>query len=97
MSNIRKKHSADFKARVALEALKGLKTISELSSHHSVHSTQITNWKKQLSEALPKIFSKANDKEKQNQAELIENLYKQIGQLTVKLDWLKKKINLFSG
>lgn len=90
----RKKHSAEFKARVALEALKGLKTINEISSETGVHATQINNWKKQAREGLQEIFLRQGGKKQDNQEPLIDQLYQQIGRLQVELDWLKKKSGL---
>lgn len=90
----RKSHSAAFKAKVALEAIKENRTSAELSSTYGVHTTMITRWKKQLLEQLPDVFSdKAKRKDKNNE-ELISSLYQQIGQLKVELDWLKKKSEL---
>lgn len=87
----RKQHSAEFKAKVALEALKGLKTVNELASEYGVHPTQIHQWKKQLLEEVPGIFSSRRAHHQKEQEDLTANLYQQIGQLKVELDWLKKK------
>jgi putative transposase len=94
MSEERKQYSAAFKARVALEAIKGQRTISELSSEHGVHPNQITKWKKQALEELPAIFSHKRLREERRNQELESELYKQIGQLKVELDWLKKNLDL---
>jgi len=91
MKNKRRNHSAQFKAKVALEAAKGDKTIAELASQFEVHPNQVTQWKRQLLESLPAIFCRSQQKEKQKQDDLTEYLYQQIGQLKVELDWLKKK------
>jgi putative transposase len=91
MKNKRRNHSAQFKAKVAFEAAKGDKTIAELASQFEVHPTQVTQWKRQLIESLPVIFSRSGRKDKQKQDELTEYLYQKIGQLKVELDWLKKK------
>ena len=91
MATQRKHYSADFKARVALEALKGHHTMNELVSRYGVHPTQITKWKKQLQSELPQIFSQRREKHAQDQEALQAQLYQQIGQLKVELDWLKKK------
>ena len=96
MKNKRRNHSAAFKAKVALEALKGDKTIAELASQYEVHPTQIIQWKKQLLESLPDLFNNSPQKDRQKQDELTEHLYQQIGQLKVELDWLKKKSGLDS-
>ena len=86
---IRKQFGPEFKAKVALEAVKGNRTASELCSEFKVHSTQIATWKKQLLSGLPLIFSKklhihGNDN---SQA---DDLYKEIGKLKVENDFLKK-------
>jgi transposase-like protein len=87
----RQQYPKEFKARVALEALKGEKTIAELSSEYEVHSNMITKWKKQLQENVGEIFARKSDREP-NDKDLIENLYKQIGKSQVEIDWLKKKL-----
>ena len=94
MKNKRRNHSAAFKAKVALEAVKEEKTISELASQYEVHPSQITKWKKQLIESLPDIFSYRGQNQHQDQEALTAQLYQQIGQLKVELDWLKKKSGL---
>lgn len=91
---MRKTHDAALKAKAALEALKGEKTIAQLSSQFGVHPNQIGKWKKELLERLPEIFSSKWRKEHKTDEELVEELYKQIGQLKVELDWLKKKSQL---
>jgi transposase-like protein len=87
----RQQYSADFKAKVALDALKGLKTINELASEYGVHPTQINQWKKQAQEDLPTLFSTGRSRKEKSQDDLTASLYQQIGQLTMELDWLKKK------
>ena len=89
----RKQYPKEFKAKVALEALKGEKTIAEISSAYEVHSTMVTKWKKQLQENISDIFARKNDREPSDK-ELIDNLYKQIGKSQVEIDWLKKKLGL---
>lgn len=91
----RKNYTSTEKAKIALEVLKGKMTQSEITSKYGVHSTQILAWKKQLVEALPEIFSDKRREKNRDREELIEELYKQIGQLKVELDWLKKKSELF--
>ena len=91
MHNLRKRHNAAFKAKVALEAAKGEKTIAQLSSEFGVHANQIRQWRKQLLEELPRLFSDRRRKQEKNEEELRSELYQQIGQLKVELDWLKKK------
>ena len=89
----RKRHSAEVKAKVALEAIKGHKTVNEIASEYSVHPTQIAQWKKQALEDLPEIFSSRRQKGAQEEEALKDALYQQIGQLKVELDWLKKKLS----
>jgi len=91
MKNKRRNHSAAFKAKVALAAIKGDKTSAELASEYEVHPNQITQWKKKLLESMPDVFSRSRQRDKQKQDELTEYLYQQIGQLKVEVDWLKKK------
>ena len=95
MGTTRKRYDASFKAKVALEALKGELTISEISSRTGVHPNQISKWKKQALEEIPEIFSRSRKKRREKSEELESELYKQIGQLKVELDWLKKKSQLF--
>ena len=94
MSTQRKRYSAEFKARVALDAVKGLKTVNEFASTYGVHPTQITHWKHQLQKEVPHIFSARRAKHEHDQEAFQAQLYKQIGQLKVELDWVKKKAGL---
>ena len=94
MAKKRVQHSDKFKAKVALEAIKGETTLAELSSKYGIHSTQILRWKKQVLERLPDLFSKENHKSENNPDKEKDDLYKHIGQLKVELDWLKKKSGL---
>ncbi len=91
MSQQRKIYSADFKAKVALAAIKGQQTINEIASNFSVHPNQVTQWKKQALEAIPDSFSAHRARAARSDEELKAQLYQQIGQLKVELDWLKKK------
>lgn len=91
MRNLRRQHSSAFKAKVSLEAIKGEKSIAQLSSEFGVHPNQIRQWKKQLLQELPGIFSKKRKRAEKDAEQLESELYRQIGQLKVELDWLKKK------
>ena len=91
MGKIRKSYSSAFKAKVALESIKKEKTISQLSSEYGVHANQINQWRRRLLEELPEIFSKKRQKKEKDSEGLQDELYRQIGQLKVELDWLKKK------
>lgn len=87
----RKQHSKEFKAKVALEALKGQKTSNEIASEFEVHPSQINTWKKQARECLPEAFNRGPDRALEQWEAERERLYGQIGKLQVELDWLKKK------
>lgn len=93
MSNKRKRYSPEFKAKVALAALKNEETVSELSARFQVHPTMINNWKRALLDSAPDIFDKGHRSRKQNQ-EQVDELYRQIGQLKVENDFLSKKLSL---
>jgi transposase-like protein len=92
MGNKRKRYGSNFKAKVALEALKEQKTLSELAGLYEIHSNQIVTWKKHLKEEATQIFETGKSRKTYEQEKLIERLYLQIGQLQVELDWLKKKV-----
>jgi len=84
----RKQHSAEFKSKVVVEAIKGLKTVNEIASEMGVHPTQVTQWKKQALESLPDVFSSRRGQSQKEQEDLTGTLYQQIGQLKVELDWV---------
>lgn len=92
----RSTYSGKFKSKVAIAAIEGRKTLSELASEFSLHPNQISQWKSQLLEKSEEIFSDKRKREKEDNSELIDELYRQIGQLKVELDWLKKKSGLDS-
>jgi transposase len=87
----RKRYSKDFKARVALEAIKGQRTANELASEYEVHVTLINTWKKQALEGLPEVFGQGRQREEEAAEAEKDRLYRQIGKLQVEVDWLKKK------
>lgn len=84
-------YSADFKAKLALEVIKGNRTLAEIASDAQIHPNLLTQWKRQLLESLPTVFSDKRARENKEQEALTDQLYQQIGQLKVELDWLKKK------
>jgi transposase-like protein len=84
-------YSAEFKAKLALEVIKGNRTLAEIASEAQVHPNLLTQWKRQLLESLPTVFSDKRARENKEQEALTDQLYQQIGQLKVELDWLKKK------
>lgn len=86
----RRKFSAEFKARVALEALIGDKTLAELAAKHDVHPNMIAQWKRQAQERLPEVFSKAVSRSEAARDAEIRELHEKIGQLTVEKDFLAK-------
>ena len=86
MTMPRRQHSAEFKARVALEAIRGERTINELAAEYGVHPVQITQWKKVVLEEVPKLFSSRRGSKDKEEEALKAVLYQQIGQLKVELD-----------
>ena len=89
----RKIYPKEFKARVALEALKEVKTMAELSSEYEVHGNMISKWKETLHDNIADIFIRKNDQEPDARQQ-IENLYKEIGRIQVENAWFKKKLGL---
>lgn len=87
----RKSYDDNFKAKVAIASIKGEKTLSELSSHYGVHPTMITKWRSHFLENASQVFSRKKDPKLKTQKELIESLYKKIGQKEIEVDFLKKK------
>ena len=94
MKRQRKQYSADLKAKIALEAVKGQQTIQEIASHYGIHPSQVTQWKKQLLESATEIFSNGKAYAAAADEEMKAELYQQVGKLQVELDWLKKKSGL---
>ena len=91
MKKHRRKHSAEFKARVALEAIKGVKTLSEIAREYEIHPVMVGKWKTEMLDRLPELFegntsTKNKDTEKEQ-----EQLHRKVGQLTMEVDFLEKK------
>jgi transposase-like protein len=91
MAGMRKTCDAAFKAKVALEAVKGEKTITQIASDFGVHPNQIRQWRDHLLAVLPEVFSHRRPQEEESRDELEAELYRQIGQLKVEVEWLNKK------
>lgn len=89
---VRKIFNAEFKARVAVDAIKGDKTIPEISSKYKIHSTQISRWKKQALDGIKGTFSNTQAKQNVSHEQEIDELYKEIGKLKVENDFLKKTV-----
>lgn len=87
-------HTAEFKKQVVLELLKGDKTRNEICSRLGIHPTQADNWKRIVLSGMDQLLTHKYDAERLKDKELIQELYRQIGQLKVELDWLKKKLGL---
>jgi len=87
-----KTYSVEFKAKVALDAIKGELTINQITSKYGVHSTQINRWKQQALEAMRNAFVGKNNSVQKTDQQLLEQLYAQIGQMKVELDFLKKSV-----
>ena len=87
----KKTFTAAFKAKVAIEALKGNKTTNELASEFEVHPSQVKVWKQQLIEESQAVFNNKKDKKEEASAQERDRLYAQVGRLSVELEWLKKK------
>jgi putative transposase len=91
-----KKFDAQFKAKVAIEAIKGERTLAEIGSIYEVHPNLVGQWRKLLLEKSVEIFSNKQQRDKESTEKLQSELYQQIGQLKVELDWLKKKHRLIA-
>jgi len=89
MKESRRKHRPSFKAKVALEALKGEQTIAEIASRYEVHPNLVTKWKKALQDEAATIFGEDHTKKKKQDENLVAQLYQQIGQLKVEKDFLE--------
>ena len=88
VKDLRRSHDAAFQAKVTLEALKKQKTLAPLSSEYQVHANQIRQWRKQLLDELPQLFSERRQWADQEKDDLVAELHRQIGQLKVEADWL---------
>ena len=90
----RKRYGGEFKAKVALEAIADHRTVNEIASAYGVHPTQIAHWKREVLAALPQILSHGQRTTDKDSDGTIARLYQQIGQLTMEVEFLKKKLGL---
>ena len=94
MGKQRRQFSAGFKAKVALEAIKGQRTVQEIASTFSVHPNQVAQWKRQALENLAELFTDGRRRTDLSDEDLKSELYRQIGRLQMEIEWLKKKSGL---
>ena len=87
----KRKHSGSFKSKVAVDAIREHLTLPEIAKRYSVHTSQVSKWKKQALEGLPSVLETKPVQDGEQEA-LVRSLYEQIGQLKVELDWLSKKV-----
>jgi transposase-like protein len=92
MSKKRRQHSAALKAQVGLEALKEIQPIHVIAAKHQVHPTQVNQWKKEVAERLPEVFTKQAETSAVEAQAREQELYAEIGKLKMQLEWLKKKL-----
>ena len=92
MSKKRRQHNPELKAKVGLEALKGIEPVHAIAAKYQVHPVQVSQWKKEVAERLPEVFSRKADPELAEAKAREDELYRKIGQLEMELDWLKKKV-----
>ena len=99
MTTPRKHYAPEFKAKVALETLSNTMTLSELSTKYSVHPIMISRWKNDLLNNSSKVFAdpRKKDDDLRKKEEELEEAYKQVGQVTIERDWLKKKFRQLGG
>ena len=93
MTRKRRTHSPEFKARVALEALKEIKPIHQIASENEVYPAQVAQWKKELKARMAELFERKNGRSQKDEEDerMIASLERKVGQLTIERDWLEKK------
>jgi len=94
MGKKRVRHSAEFKGKVALEALKGVKTVNELAGQYQIHPTQISQWKRQVQGRVKELFGNGPGRSQQETEVVQAKLYEEVGRLKMELDWIKKTAGL---
>jgi transposase-like protein len=93
----RNTHTAEFKAKVALEAVRGMQTVNELAQHYGVHPVQVGQWKRVLLDQAEQVFETKRGPKVKAEAQSEDRLYSEIGRLKMELDWLKKKSGISLG
>lgn len=88
----RRMHSAEFKGKVGLEAVRGVKTINEIAQEHDVHPQLVTQWKKEILENAGALFDVKRGPKPVDESSPEDKLYSEIGKLKMQVDWLKKKL-----
>ncbi len=91
MKKQRRKHSPEFKAKVALEAIQGIKTVSEIAQQYEIHPVMVGNWKKEMIDRLPELFTTHRNKKAKDSEKEQGHLHRMVGQLTMEVDFLEKK------
>jgi putative transposase len=92
MAGTRKRHSASFKAKVALEAARQTRTVAELAKAYQLHPVQISQWKKQLLDGAESLFRDGRRREAEDNRAIQAELYERIGRLNMEVEWLKKSV-----
>lgn len=92
MGRKRRTFTDKFKAKVALEAVRGVKTLAELATEYQVHPNQISDWKKQLISSAPEVFTSGKSRKERTEEEITAPLYEEIGRLKMDIKWLEKKL-----
>jgi len=92
MKNIRTRHSAELKYRVALEAIEKQSTLAEIAHKYKIHPNLVNTWKRDFLEKAKEVFCKKNKNESQSNEKLINQLYEEIGRSKIEIAWLKKKL-----
>lgn len=87
----RRRHSAEFKFKVAVEALREQQTLAQLASRYELSPVQISQWKKQLLESGQEVFSRGRKQQQNDEQQRIDDLHRKVGELQMRLDWLKKR------
>lgn len=95
MAATRKRHTASFKAKVALEAAKQTRTVADLAKAYQVHPVQISQWKKLLLDGAESLFRDGRRRDRDNHEAIQAELYERIGRLNMEVEWLKKSVARF--